>query len=121
MARRKAQTDLDEDLREDEEEVPPAHKKKKKAKNSTARRQPAKKNGGKKPYRRGDLGRAVMELIDKHNGPDDITYDEAEALAKKILPDTKFNASHWSWYKNKWFRDQEAAEAAAKRKSGKRK
>jgi len=50
-------------------------------------------------YKRGSLGTAIRELFDK-KGVDNVTYDECEKLAKKIMPTTKFNKQHFSWYKN---------------------
>jgi len=55
----------------------------------------------KKAYKRGDLGRAVYALFDKV-GVDNVTYDQAEAVAKRIMATTKFNTYHFSWYKNKY-------------------
>ena len=51
--------------------------------------------------RRGGIGKAIYGLFDE-KGIENVTYEECETLAKKIKPDTKFNPSHFSWYKNKY-------------------
>jgi len=51
--------------------------------------------------RRGGIGKAIYDLFDE-KGIENVTYEECEIIAKKIKPDTKFNTSHFSWYKNKY-------------------
>ena len=51
--------------------------------------------------RRGGIGKTIYDLFDE-KGIENVTYEECETLAKKIKPDTKFNTSHFSWYKNKY-------------------
>lgn len=68
-------------------------RKKKKAKKS--------KKGGKKTYKRGSLGQAIYAHFDKVK-VDEAKYDDCLKIAKKIMPATKFNKSHFSWYKNKY-------------------
>ena len=50
-------------------------------------------------YKRGALRTALFTLFDK-KGVDEVTYEQAEAAAKKAKPDTAFNAQHFAWYKN---------------------
>jgi len=51
--------------------------------------------------RRGVISQSVYELFDE-KGIENVTYEECETLAKKIKPDTKFNKSHFNWYKNEY-------------------
>lgn len=51
--------------------------------------------------RRGGIGKAIYDLFDE-KGIENVTYEECKIIAKKIKPDTKFNPSHFSWYKNKY-------------------
>jgi predicted transport protein len=51
--------------------------------------------------KRGRIGKTIYDLFDE-KGLDNVTYEECEIIAKKIKPDTKFNTSHFSWYKNKY-------------------
>jgi len=51
------------------------------------------------PYKRGSLMQAMNGLLRK-KGIQNVSYDEALALAKRIKPDTKFNHYHLAWYKN---------------------
>ncbi|MHC4271794.1 MAG: hypothetical protein ACYST2_05730 [Planctomycetota bacterium] len=51
--------------------------------------------------RRSGIGKAIYDLFDE-TGIENVTYEECEIIAKKIKPDTKFNTSHFSWYKNKY-------------------
>ena len=44
---------------------------------------------------------SIFELFDS-KGIDNVTYDECEALARQVKPDTRFDKSHLSWYKNKY-------------------
>lgn len=67
--------------------------------------------------RRGGIGRSIYELFDE-KGIENVTYEECETLAKKIKPDTKFNPSHFSWYKNE-YRKKSNAPPHAKRTKGK--
>ena len=53
--------------------------------------------------RRGGIGQSIYELFDEKD-IENVTYEECETLAKKIKPDTKFNPSHFSWYKNEYKR-----------------
>jgi len=53
------------------------------------------------PKRRQTITHSMFELFDQ-KGVDDVTYDECESLAKRVKPDTKFDKSHFSWYKNKY-------------------
>ncbi len=48
--------------------------------------------------RRGGIGKAIYDLFDE-KGIENVTYEECEALAKKIKPNTAFNKNHFSWYK----------------------
>lgn len=57
------------------------------------------KGGKKSGYKRGSLGTAIRALFDK-KGVDKVTYEECLKLAKSIMPSTKFDKSHFSWYKN---------------------
>jgi hypothetical protein len=57
------------------------------------------------------LGKQVYNLFDKKGGIknlDNISYEEVEKFAKKLMPNTKFNKMHMSWYKNK-YREMHAA------------
>jgi hypothetical protein len=38
----------------------------------------------------------------QHKAKKDFSYEDALALAQKEMPETKFNKSHYAWYKNKW-------------------
>lgn len=51
--------------------------------------------------KRSGIGKAIYDLFDE-KGIENVTYEECEIIAKKIKPDTKFNTSHFSWYKNKY-------------------
>ena len=55
----------------------------------------------KKGYKRGSLGQAIYKLFTT-KGVDNVLYEESLKLAKSILPTTKYNKSHFSWYKNKF-------------------
>jgi predicted transport protein len=48
--------------------------------------------------RRVSIINAVYCLFDE-KGVDNVTYEECEALAKRIKPNTAFNKNHFSWYK----------------------
>ena len=78
---------------------------KRSTKGSTTKAKPkakAKKKSTKaKGYKRGSLSSAVYEYFDKV-GVDEAKYDDVLTLAKKIMPKTKFNKYHLSWYKNKY-------------------
>jgi hypothetical protein len=78
-------------------------KRKKLKKKVSKSKSKGKKSGSKKKkksgYKRGSLGNGIRALFDK-KGVDNVTYEECEKLAKSILPTTKFNKSHFSWYKN---------------------
>lgn len=76
--------------------------KRRKIKRKVKKGEPAtkKSKGGKKSgYKRGSLGTAIRALFDK-KGVDKVTYEECLKLAKSIMPSTKFDKSHFSWYKN---------------------
>ncbi len=47
------------------------------------------------------IGSAMFELFGE-KGVDNVTYAECESRAKQVKPDTKFNKSHFSRYKNKY-------------------
>jgi len=51
--------------------------------------------------RRVRIGQSIYEFFDE-KGIENVTYEECETLAKKIKPDTKFNKSHFNWYKNEY-------------------
>ncbi len=72
------------------------------------------KTGKKSSYRKGSLGDSIREHFDSV-GVDEATYDDCFALALKIMPQTKFNKSHFSWYKNDYRKREEAAAAKKKR------
>jgi len=55
----------------------------------------------KTTYKRGSLGQAIYEYFDKV-GVDEAKYDDTLKVAQKVMPTTKFNKSHYSWYKNKY-------------------
>lgn len=57
-------------------------------------------------YKRGSLNAAIMELFEK-NGVDEVTLEQAQKVAKKVKPDSPFNANHLAWYKNKYRNDQQ--------------
>ncbi len=67
--------------------------------------------------RRGGIGQSIYDLFDE-KGIENVTYEECETLAKKIKPTTKFNPSHFSWYRNE-YRKKSNAPPHAKRKRGK--
>jgi predicted transport protein len=48
--------------------------------------------------RRGSIIHALYRLFDD-KGVENVTYEECEALAKSIKPNTAFNKNHFSWYK----------------------
>ena len=51
-----------------------------------------------KKYVRGSLHKGIYAYFD-HAGIDAVAYKETERLAKKIKPDTKFDKSHFAWYR----------------------
>ena len=55
----------------------------------------------KSTYKRGSLGQQIYLYFDRV-GVDNVVYEKCLELAKKILPTTKFNKYHLSWYKNKY-------------------
>ena len=55
----------------------------------------------KKGIKRGALSQAIYAYFDKV-GYAKMSYDFTLALAKKIKPDTKFQPSHYAWYRNKY-------------------
>lgn len=80
-------------------------KPKKSTKAKAARKAPP-KGKTKSGYKRGSLSSSVYSHFDKV-GVDEAKYDDVLALAKKIMPKTKFNKYHLSWYKNKYRLAQE--------------
>jgi hypothetical protein len=68
----------------------------------------------KESYKRGQLKKAVFELFDD-KGVDTVSYNECEKLALSIKPDSKFNTSHFSWYKNNYQKTKAIQEQGAKR------
>lgn len=67
--------------------------------------------------RRGGIGQSIYELFDE-KGIENVTYEECEALAKKIKPNTAFNKNHFSWYKRD-YRKKSNAPSHVKRTRGK--
>lgn len=63
------------------------------------------KQSTKSKYKRGNLGKAIYQYFDKVD-VDKATFDETMKLAKSILPTTKFDRYHFSWYKNKYRQNQ---------------
>ncbi len=55
----------------------------------------------KSGYKRGSLGKAIYEYFDKVT-LEKATYEKSLEIAKGIMPTTKFNKNHFSWYKNKY-------------------
>lgn len=49
------------------------------------------------------IGGAMYALFDA-KGVDNVSYDECESLARHIKPNTKFNRSHFNWYKRDYRR-----------------
>ena len=64
----------------------------KKGKNATVKKRA-------KKYARGSLRKGIFAYFD-HTGIDAVTYEETARPAKKIKPDTKFDKSHFAWYRN---------------------
>jgi hypothetical protein len=57
-------------------------------------------------YKRGTLSLVIWEQLERM-GVDNVTYEEMETLAFATMAKTKFNKSHYSWYKNKFRKDLE--------------
>jgi hypothetical protein len=72
------------------------------------------KKASKSGYKRGSLGNAIRSLFDK-KGVDSVTFEEAEKIAKSIMPTTKFNKYHFSWYKNDYRNRQEIEDLSKKK------
>ncbi|HIJ53840.1 MAG TPA: hypothetical protein HPP66_11895 [Planctomycetes bacterium] len=49
---------------------------------------------------------SVFKLFDK-KCVDNVTYHECESIAREVKPDTKFNKSHFSWYKREYKKRRE--------------
>ena len=80
---------------------------KKKLKKVKSRKSPGKSEAKKKSgYKKGSLMKGIYDLFDR-KGVDKVTYEETLKLAKSILPTTKFDKSHFSWYKNDYRNKQE--------------
>jgi len=60
----------------------------------------------KRPQKRRGIMHSLFELFDD-KGVDNVTYHECEYIAREVKPDTKFNKSHFSWYKRKYKRKRE--------------
>lgn len=73
-------------------------KKRKNVKNKKTPKGSKQKSGKKK---RKTISGAMYAFFDS-KGVDKVTYEECLKLAKSILPSTKFNKYHFSWYKNKY-------------------
>lgn len=57
-----------------------------------------------KKKRKGIKG-AMYAMFDE-KGVDGVSYDECESAARKIKPDTKFDRSHFSWYKKEYLKKE---------------
>ena len=75
---------------------------------STTKRKTRKKSAKKSTtkstkvvYKRGDLGKSIYKMFTT-KGVDNVLYEDCLQLAKNIMPNTKFNKYHFSWYKNKF-------------------
>lgn len=90
-------------------------KKSKKTSDKSSKKE-SKASEGKTTYKRGALGQAIFAHI-KDVGVDNVKYDDCLEIAVEVLPTTKFNKSHFSWYKNK--HRERAAEAKADKKTKK--
>ncbi len=68
----------------------------------TKKKKRAKPEGEKKKgIKRGALSAAIYAYFD-HVGYAKMDYEVALGVAKKIKPDTKFQRSHYTWYRNKY-------------------
>lgn len=72
----------------------------------TKKTSPKEKDKKKKGYKRGSLMKSIYDYFDEV-GVDSAKYEATEKLAKKIMPSTKFNKAHFSWYKNDYRNKQE--------------
>jgi hypothetical protein len=73
-----------------------------------------------KNYKRGNLMGNMREYFRKFYEKDgnfnNAKYEDAEKLAKSIMPTTKFNKYHFSWYKNTFFTEFSNAKKEASKK-----
>ncbi len=92
--------------------------KKKRVRKDTQSSKSSKKTKKSKSYRKGSLGNAIREYFDEV-GVDEADYEHSKGIALKIMPQSKYSKSHFSWYKNDYRKREEAA--AAKTKRGKNK
>lgn len=60
-------------------------------------------------YERGSLGKAIYAYFDEV-GVDNAIYEKSLEIAKKIMPNTKYNKGHYSWYRNKYREMNETSE-----------
>lgn len=60
------------------------------------------------PKKQQGIGVAIYALFDE-NGVDNVSYEECEAVAKSVKPETAFNKGHFSWYKNKYNKKDEGS------------
>lgn len=78
-----------------------SHKKTAKTGRKALRKKIKKKKGKKAAHKRGSLSAAIYDFFDRV-GLDKATYDKTLKVAKAAKPDTMFNRSHFSWYRNKY-------------------
>jgi hypothetical protein len=52
-----------------------------------------------KKYSFGDLGKTIYAYFDK-KGIENVNYEESLKIAKKCCPHTKYQKSHFAWYKS---------------------
>jgi hypothetical protein len=57
-------------------------------------------------YKRGTLSQVIWNQLETL-GVDNVTYQEMYDLAIATMANTKFQKSHYSWYKNKFRKDLE--------------
>jgi len=81
----------------------------------TKTEKPAKKAGAKKTEKKAVAAKEPRESIRSRifalfqkKGIDNVTFEEAEAAAQKVKPDTAFAASHLAWYRTKYKELQKA-------------
>lgn len=54
-------------------------------------------------YKRGSLGKSIYAYFDEcKKSKTEPNYESLAKIVFKILPSSKFNKGHYSWYKNKW-------------------
>ena len=73
--------------------------KKSKSSKSSSKSRKTRKSTPKKTSKKRGIGQAIREYFDEV-GVDNALYEESKKRALKVNPNSKYDKSHFSWYKN---------------------